>query len=168
MKSKLLIILFTIFLYCAWNSNYFQATFFPQKFFAYIFDSDFDTTIAGNSISIPLKHKYNTKYEVYLSIPFDSESEDIMFHMPPQKGFCSYQFISDGKIIKEGQTHQLSWKHTVLNSEYSAVSILSFDLPYPEAGNNLTLKLTVEEPMDFLSRYSGQIKCFVKPDSRIK
>jgi len=147
-----------------YNTNWFQSFFLYERFNQSIADVPFDVTKNGKTISIPLKYKFNTCYELSVAVP-----DKNLFHdgiVGP--GSLNYRFISRGKVIEKGITFPPARQHTSLYQGVSLINILVFDLPFPGAGDDLTLELTVETPMTFLNEYSETIHCRIRTNYSAK
>jgi len=141
------------------NSNKFQAYFLTEQFYKKIYEGPFDVTKKGESTVIPIKYKYKTNYALAISLP-DRFALD---SLQREKGEVRYQFISKNQILKKGITIPPIWENSSYSNDTSFVDILMFDLPFPGAGDDLTLELEVVTPMTFLEAYSGSITCFINP-----
>jgi hypothetical protein len=141
-----------------YNTNWFQSFFMYGKYYQDIVNVPFDVTKTGATISIPLKHAYNTCYSLAIGVP-DSKLAHRGFE---GNGVLAYRFISKKKILAEGITAQP--KRRSLKGEVTYINLLVFDLPFPGAENDLTLELTVQEPMEFLTGFKGDLTCRVRPN----
>jgi hypothetical protein len=117
-------------------------------------------TKKGETISISLKHKFYTCYELNVGVP-----DKYIFHRGiVGPGALRYRFISRGQIIKEGLTVPAELNHLTLYRGVTLITILVFDLPFPGAGSDVSLELTVDTPMTFLNEYAGKIRCSIRPN----
>lgn len=158
--TTIIIIILTLGAAFLYNTIWFQAFFFHKKFYENIHSEPFDVTKKNESTSIKINYKYNTCYDLSISVPGSK-----LFHSEGiGKGALKYQFISDGRILKEGITFQPSKRNLSLYNGRSSVSILAFDLPFPGANGDLTLNLKVIDPMIYLKKYSNNITCQINPD----
>ncbi|MBI9078585.1 MAG: hypothetical protein JEY79_02445 [Pseudodesulfovibrio sp.] len=147
-----------------YNTNWFQSFFLYDRFYENIVYAPFDVTIKGETTFIPLKHKFNTCYELTVAVP----DKNIFHDGLVGPGALRYRFISRGKTIAEGLTFPPARQHLTLYRGVTLIAILVFDLPFPGAGNDLSLELTVETPMTFLNEYSGKINCSIRPNYSAK
>lgn len=146
-----------------YNTNWFQSFFMYGEYYQDIVDVPFDVTRTGATISIPLKHTYNTCYCLSIGVP-DSK----LFHRGfDGSGILAYRFISHNKILAKGSTAQPITRGTLYRG-VTYINLLVFDLPFPGAGNDLTLELTVQEPMEFLTRFKGALTCRIRPNYSAK
>lgn len=143
-----------------YNTNWFQSFFLYNRFYENIADVPFDVTEKGETISIPLKHKFNTCYELNVAVP----EKNVFHNTPVGPGSLRYRFKSMGQVIAEGTTFPAERKNFTLYRGVTLITILVFDLPFPGAGRDLSLDLTVETPMAFLNDYKGKIQCSIRPD----
>ncbi len=88
--------------------------------------------------------------------------------MKDEKGQLRYTFKSQGQMLKQGVTRPLSRRHLGARNGHDLIVVLVFDLPFPNARNNLTLTLEVVTPFDFLNKYKEKIRCFINPDYEFK
>ncbi|WP_031481526.1 hypothetical protein [Maridesulfovibrio frigidus] len=150
---------FTLAIYI-YNSNVFQANFMGDRYYKHIFEGHFDASQKGERLSIPINFKYNAEYDLRLSIPTD----DIRpFYS--EKGTLNYKFTSRGKVLEKGVTRSPSktgYYSASPDGPLSAV-LLRFNLPFPEAGDDLVLVIEAVNPLTALSKYSGFIICTVEP-----
>ncbi|MBI9078600.1 MAG: hypothetical protein JEY79_02545 [Pseudodesulfovibrio sp.] len=147
-----------------YNTNWFHASFMGDRFHRDIFSAPFDATKIGATIAIPIKYNYKTCYGLTIAVP-DSKLAHRGFD---GDGIWEYRFMSGNKTLAEGLTAQPSKRHRSLYRGVSYVTLLVFDLPFPGAGSDLTLELTVKEPMEFLRPFAGQIDCRIRPDYSAK
>ncbi|CCH48501.1 protein of unknown function [Pseudodesulfovibrio piezophilus C1TLV30] len=155
------IVLGGVFVY---NTNWFQSFFLYNRFLESIADVPFDVTKKGETISIPLKHKFNTCYELNVAVP----DKNIFHDNIVGPGALRYRFVSGGKILAKGFTFPAVRQHLTLYRGVTLITILVFDLPTPGAGNDVSLELTVDTPMAFLNKYAGKIKCNIRPNYSAK
>ncbi len=151
--------------YRVYNNIQFQAAFFSD-FYDTIADVPFEVTEKGASVTIPLdKYKYKTCYDVAIAIP----DWYLFANMKPnEKGQVKYAFKSNGRVLKEGLSLPLSRKNFGGREGHDLVELLVFDLPFPDAKEDLTLTLEVTTPFEFLKAYSKQIRCWINPDYSAK
>lgn len=143
-----------------YNSNWFQSFFLYNRFYENIVDVPFDVTKKGETISISLKHKFNTCYELNVGV-----LDKYIFHRGTVgPGALRYRFISRGQVIKEGLTFPAERNNLTLYRGVTLITILVFDLPFPGAGSDVSLELTVDTPMTFLNEHAGKIKCSIRPN----
>jgi hypothetical protein len=135
-----------------------------DRFHQDIFSAPFDVTRKGEVFSIPLKYKFRTCYSLALAVP----DKNLYYGTPVGPGTLRYRFVSKGQIIAEGLTFPPARRHFARYREVTLINILVFDLPFPGAGNDLSLELTVETPMTFLNEYSGKINCSIRPNYSAK
>ncbi|MDD3313684.1 hypothetical protein [Pseudodesulfovibrio sp.] len=147
-----------------YNTNWFQASFMSERFHRDIFNAPFDATKTGETITIPIKYTYSTCYGLAIAVP-DSKLAHRGFE---GDGFWAYRFMSGSKILAEGLTTQPDQRHRALYRGVTYITLLVFDLPFPDAGNDLTLELTVKKPMEFLARYKGVLTCRIRPNYSAK
>ncbi|SDL49038.1 hypothetical protein SAMN05660337_3081 [Maridesulfovibrio ferrireducens] len=153
--SVILIVMSSIY-----NTNVFQAYFMSDQYYKSIFEGSFDASIKGERLLIPISFKYKTEYDLLISIP--KNDKKCFFS---EKGALNYKFTSRGKILEEGITKSPSnTAHYCASSEgpLSAL-LLRFNLPFPEAGDDLVLVLEAVNPLKSFSKYSGSIICTVEP-----
>lgn len=158
-----------------YNSNIFQSFIFPKKFYAPIIEKKFDVTKNGTTIVLPVKHKYIEPHCLYISVPDPDAFTQLIirnntldFNFSKETGILKYKFISDGVTLDEGITIQPQRKYLLESTTSSSISILEFNLPYKNSSDNLELHLQVIEPMIFLSKYSGEITCNIRPETDYK
>lgn len=147
-----------------YNSNWFQSFFLYDRFLENIVDIPFDVTKKGETISIPLKHKFNTCYELNVAVP----DKNLYHDTTVGPGTLKYRFISGKQVVAEGLTFPPARQNFTLYRGVTLIAIMVFDLPIPGAGNDLTLELTVETPMAFLNEYAGKLKCSIRPNYSAK
>jgi len=129
----------------------------------------------GTSIVLPVKHKYIEPHCLYISVP-DPEgftklvirNDTLDFNFRSENGTLEYQFISDGKILGQGTTIKPHQRYSTESRTSSSFWVLKLDLPYKGNLGDLELHLKVIEPMTFLSEYSGNITCFLRPKTDYK
>ncbi|SDK43374.1 hypothetical protein SAMN05660337_0435 [Maridesulfovibrio ferrireducens] len=131
-----------------------------DRYYKPIFEGHFDAAKKGERLSIPINFKYKTEYDLLISIP-----KDDIKSFYSEKGTLNYKFTSKGKILEKGTT--LSPSNTVsysasINGPLSAV-LLTFNLPFPGAGDDLVLVIEAINPLTALNKYSGSILCTVEP-----
>lgn len=145
-----------------YSTNFFQANFLPEKYYKRIFEGQFDVSKKGELIKIPIKYKYKTEYSLLLTVP---DRESIEFNN--EKGVLHYQFISNGRVLNEGETFCPAGAtgYGSYQDNFISAVILNFNLPYPEADKDLTLVLQAVNPMSSLVKYSGKIRCSIRPAS---
>lgn len=143
-----------------YNSNWFQSFFLYNRFYENIADVPFEVTNKGEMISIPIKHKFNTCYELSVVVPDKNVFHDRLVG----PGTFKFRFISKGKTLDEGFTYPPAPQHFTLYRGVTLIPILVFDLPFSGAGSDLSLELTVETPMTFLDGYAGRLKCSIRPN----
>ncbi len=160
MKRLTIISLTLIIIFSIYNTNFFQANFTPNQYYKPIFEAPFDPSKKGERLLIPITFKYRTEYELLISIPKD----DIMCFYNTN-GTLNYRFTSRGKILEEGRTKSPSKTTSYSASSEGPLSavLLRFNLPFPEAANDLVLVLEVVNPLTSFSKYSGSIMCIVRP-----
>lgn len=141
-----------------YNTDWFQSFFMYRKYYQDIVNIPFDATREGETISIPLKHTYRTCYSLSIGVP-DSKLAHRGFD---GDGVLAYRFISNDRVLAEGVTARP--KRRSLTGEITYINLMVFDLPFPGAGKDLTLELTVKEPMDFLTQFKGDLTCRVRPN----
>lgn len=142
------------------NSVWFQAFFLGERFYDKIYESPFDVTTPGESLTIPILNKYSTRHSLALSVP-DRHAFD---YISQSSGMISYRFVSKGKVIDEGKALQLTRMLSSYTEDSSSVRILFFDLPKPTLNGELQLELSVDTPVAFLLPYKGEISCYIRPD----
>lgn len=143
-----------------YNSNWFQSCFLYNRFYENIVDVPFDVTKQGETVSIPLKHKFNTCYELDVAVP----DKNVFHDRIVGPGALRYRFISRGQVIEEGLTFPAEKNNVILYQGVSLIMLLVFDLPFPGAGSDVSLELTVDSPMAFLNEYAGKIRCSIRPN----
>ena len=153
----LLSIAFGVFFY---NSNWFQASFFPETYYQDICLAPFDVTRKNETITIPLKYGYDTCYRLAVAVPDKNIFHDNIIG----PGDLMYRFVSKGQTLAKGHTRQPSKQHLMLNNGTTSINILVFNLPFPGAGEDLELQLTVHEPFHFLNAYKGRTFCKINAD----
>ncbi len=141
-----------------YNTNWFQST-SKDDFYDDICHVPFDVTKKGEKIAIPLKYKYNTCYSIAISVP----DKNVFHNHIVGPGVLNYRFISNGRVLAEGCTPDHNKYRISFYQDISSIHILVFNLPFPGAGDDLTLELDVLEPMAFLNPYIGNIYCRIKP-----
>ena len=72
------------------NTNRFQAFFLVKSFYADIADMPFDVTRKGERITIPIKFKYKTCYDLGIKVPGRELSDTGMVG----EGLLGYKFAS--------------------------------------------------------------------------
>ncbi|OEU66614.1 MAG: hypothetical protein BA863_18440 [Desulfovibrio sp. S3730MH75] len=160
MKRFVAIILVLIVIFSIYYTNFFQAHFVSDQYYKSIFESPFDVSKKGGRLLIPISFKYRTKYDLIISI---SKNDKRCFFS--EKSPLNYRFTSRGKVLEEGVTYSpVNASHYCASSEgpLSAI-LLTFDLPFPGAEDDLVLVLEVVKPLTSFSKYSGSIICTVEP-----
>jgi hypothetical protein len=101
---SLCIILGGMYLY---NTNWFQSSFLYKQFYQPICDTPFDATKKGKTLSIPLKYKYHTCYDLALTVP----DKNVFHERLIGSGLLAYRFLSDGKVLSRvlKNSHPCSW-----------------------------------------------------------
>ncbi len=164
--NKAVVVCLALFCICSffiYRSNYYQAI-FGDDFYSEIFSASFDVTEKGAAIRVPLKFKYKTRYGLYIKIP----EYNRLSYVERTKGFIKYKFISDGLVLKSGETVSSDQWVRLWKEGGSYLDILDFDLPLSGASKNLVLELTVVEPFNFFIPFSGDTYCVVKPNASFK
>ncbi|QJB55827.1 hypothetical protein [Pseudodesulfovibrio sp. zrk46] len=151
------LIMCAIYLY---NTNQFQAFFASKSFYANIVDVPFDVTSKGKQTTLPLKHKFNTCYDLSIAIP-GREALDSRYE---GKGQLAYQFISEGTVIADGITQPVHAQKWTGNERASICKLMVFDLPFPKASDDLVLRLEVTEPFDFLQEHKDNTFIVIAPN----
>lgn len=141
-----------------YNTDWFQSFFMYRQYYQDIVNVPFDATRTGETINIPIKHTYRTCYSLSIGVP-DSK----MFHRRfDGDGILAYRFISKDKVLAEGITARPKRRTLYRGATY--INLMVFDLPFPGAGDDLTLVLTVKEPMEFLTQFKGDLTCRIRPN----
>ncbi|SOB58919.1 conserved protein of unknown function [Pseudodesulfovibrio profundus] len=143
-----------------YNTNWFQSFFLYERFYENIVDVPFDVTKKGETLSIPLNHKFSTCYELNVAVP----EKNLYHNTPVGPGALKYKFISEGQVLAEGLTFPAERKNFTLYRGVSLITILVFDLPFPGSEEDLSLELTVDTPMTFLNEFQGKIRCSIRPN----
>jgi len=142
-----------------YNTTRFQAL-FKDDFYDDICYMPFDVTKKDEKISIPLKYKYKTCYRLCIAVP----DKNIAVKRISGPGVLNYRFVSNGRVLADGRTFEPNRRSLSFYLGISTIHILVFNLPFPGAGDDLTLELEVLEPMTFLEPYAGKIYCKINPD----
>lgn len=160
-KIKLFLVGVSLLSFYFISSAWFQAVFFTDNFYKNIASEPFDVTTEGETVTLPI-HNYTfpTCYDLSIAVPGSKFFHDGLVG----NGCLAYSFESNGRVIYEGITNQLSGRHRNLYKNNSSISLLVFDLPFIGASHDLVLRLTVLEPMTFLNNYRGSITAQVNPD----
>jgi hypothetical protein len=156
MVSISLAVLATALLY---NSNWFHSVFFPNDFYKDVYSVEYDTTKVGESVSIPLKYNFNTCYALEMAV----HDKKLFYSRASLNGMLRYRFMSKGLVVAEGLTQRPNNRYMIFYRGMTSIIIMTFDLPFVDNGDELTLNLEVVEPMAFLEPFSGNIVCRVKP-----
>jgi len=143
-----------------YNTNWFQSSFLYNRFYQPIYDAPFDATQKGATASIPLTYKFHTCYDLALTVPGKSVFHDDIVG----PGALAYRFISNGKVLKEGLSFPADKRQLMLQRSTSVIPLMLFDLPFPEADDELQLDIRVVSPFDFLKPFAGGIRCRITPD----
>lgn len=157
---KIVFLLVTVAGIYLYNSNWFQASFFTESYYRDICFMPFDVTEEGGKIVIPIKYKYKTCYRLAIGVP----DKDVFHDNLVGSGDLTYRFVSKGHVLATGHTHRPDRRHLMLNHGMTSINILVFHLPFPGAGDDLELQLSVHEPFKFLDAYKGQTFCKISPD----
>lgn len=142
-----------------YNTNWFQAFFFNETFYENIADVPFDVLKKGERISIPLKYKYSTCYDVAVAVP----GRELSNSRKTGEGRLGYQFISNGEILASGITKPVVRRGWGGGDDTSIRSLVVFDLPFPAPGD-VILQLEVVEPFSFMKEYEGHTSIIINPD----
>ncbi len=163
MKKIIFLVLFVSAL-IIYNSNAFQSLFMTEKYYTPIFDGKIDILNDGARLKLKIDNRYNCKHGIFIAVPgrynFDNLNKE--------NGILSYKFIANNKIIANGTTAPPERRNTTRLKSRSAVCILEFDIPQEWNSKNVFLTLKVNEPMTFLSQYSSNTTCVVRPVSEYK
>ncbi|SKA98671.1 hypothetical protein SAMN02745704_02941 [Paucidesulfovibrio gracilis DSM 16080] len=151
-----LMVISAIFFY---NTTWFQSM-FSDDFYKNIAEIQFDVLHKGNTISIPIKYKYKTCYDLGIAVP----GKHLMAYRKEGPGRLHYKFISDGNMLTEGFTRPVSRHNMGGNDDYTALLLMVFDLPLKENVRNVILELEVVEPFTFLAEYKGQTSIIINPN----
>ena len=143
-----------------YNTNWFQSFFLYDRFYEDIYNAPFDVTRKGASITVQLKYKYKTCYSLAVAVP----DKDIFHDRIAGYGLLAYEFVSKGKVLAQGYTHAPTRRNLMLKDGVTSTNILVFDLPFPDASDDLALHLEVREPFRYLEPYAGKIRCKINPD----
>ena len=142
-----------------YNTTRFQAL-FKDDFYDDICYMPFDVTKKGEKITIPLKYKYKTCYSIAIAVG----DRNIFHKRIVGHGILNYRFTSKGHALAEGRTFEAQKHNLMYYLGITSINILVFNLPFPGAGDDLTLELEVLEPMTFLEPYAGNTYCKINPD----
>jgi hypothetical protein len=143
-----------------YNTNWFQAFFRNETFYETIADVPFDVLKKGERISIPLKYKYDTCYDVAVAVP----GRELSDSRATGEGRLKYQFVSDGEILASGVTQPVVRRGWGGDDDVSIRPLMVFDLPFPEAPGDVILQLEVVEPFGFMQEYEGHTAIVINPD----
>ncbi|WP_316897612.1 hypothetical protein [Pseudodesulfovibrio indicus] len=160
--KKLFVILMVVFAVGVYvfNTNRFQAFFFNETFYENIVDLPYDVLKKGERISIPLKYKYDTCYDVAVAVP----GRELSDSRESGDGRLMYQFVSEGKILASGVTKPIVRRGWGGSDAISIRPLMVFDLPFSEAHGDVILQLEVVEPFLFMKEYEGHTTIVINPD----
>lgn len=160
MKRTILIAALTVTIgIYAYNTPLFRSIFVSDAFFADIIQIPFDVLNKDETVSIPLRYKYDTYYELEIVVP----GRELSDAYATGKGRLLYRFISNGKTLATGKTRQVGRHNWGGDDAVSRLAIMTFDLPFEGESDDLILELRVIEPFAFMSKYKGSLSIAVSP-----
>lgn len=137
---------------------------FFDDFYKNIIEMKFDILKKENKISIPIKYKYKTCYDLGIAVP----GKHLMAYRKEGPGRLHYKFLSNGDLLTEGVTFPVSRHHMGGNDDYTTLKLMVFDLPIKGQSDDLILELEVIEPFSFISEYEGQTSIVINPNYETK
>lgn len=146
---------------CAYfyNTMWFQSI-FNDSFYESLVDVPFNVLKKGEEITVPLKHKYKTCYEVGVAVP----GRELSDSRKTGKGLLGYKFVFKGKILASGVTQPVVGQGWSGDDHISIRPLMVFDLPFPGAPGELVLTLEVIEPFSFMEKYKGETSIIIRPN----
>jgi hypothetical protein len=166
-KSSIALFFFAILLtvfFAIYNSVSFKAMFF-RDFYSDIFRSEFDVTILGSTVRVPLTSKFDVEHGFLLSIPRTGND------LTPKvvlNGELRYRFVVNEEVLREGYFAPIKRRYARRNENEFFFPLFYFDLPFDRRGEPVQLEVIVTSPMTVLKEFRGDIFCSVRPTYSIK
>jgi len=157
-KVAFLLVVIAGCVYC-YNTIWFQSM-FNDSFYKSIVDAPFNVSQNEERLTVPLKYKYKTCYEVGLAVP----GRDLSDTRKAGKGLMGYKFVFKGKTLASGVTQPVVGPGWSGDDHISIRPLIVFDLPFPGASEGLFLTLEVIEPFVFLEEYKGETSIIIRPN----